>query len=308
MGTTMAKQDSPTRSIDWPAMLVFPVLAGGGMVAGGLLISAGHRPELVVSVFTVVVAVALTGLERIMPHQRVWNTSQGDIRTDAIHTGVSMILLPEVVRALIFGALTVASAWLAGRFGSSLWPGTWPLGVQVCLALVVGEFGGYWSHRLMHRVPVLWRLHAVHHSAPRLYWLNAGRFHPLDTLFSWVCGVPILVVLGCGAEPIALFLLFTSLHGMFQHANVRMKLGPLNWIFSMSELHRWHHSQTIDESNTNFGANLIVWDIVFGTRFLPKDREPPADIGIVDLPKFPKGYLAQLASPFRWKKTLEDSR
>jgi sterol desaturase/sphingolipid hydroxylase (fatty acid hydroxylase superfamily) len=68
----------------------------------------------------------------------------------------------------------------------------------------------------------------------------------------------------------------------------------------MAELHRWHHSQLVCESNTNYGQNLVLWDIVFGTRFLPADREPPKEIGIANLPGFPMTWWAQLWSPLRW--------
>jgi sterol desaturase/sphingolipid hydroxylase (fatty acid hydroxylase superfamily) len=70
----------------------------------------------------------------------------------------------------------------------------------------------------------------------------------------------------------------------------------------MAELHRWHHSRLLRESNTNYGQNLIVWDIVFGTRFLPADREPPEDIGIADMPNFPMDYFGQLLSPITWAR------
>ena len=94
--------------------------------------------------------------------------------------------------------------------------------------------------------------------------------------------------------------MFDAVFGMLQHANIDVRLGPLNRIFSMAEPHRWHHSRTLAEANSNYGSNLIVWDLVFGTFFLPSDREAPREIGIADLPRFPTGYLAQLATPFRW--------
>lgn len=75
----------------------------------------------------------------------------------------------------------------------------------------------------------------------------------------------------------------------------------------MAELHRWHHSRVLEEANSNFGQNLIVWDIIYGTRFLPKDREPPAEIGITDMPAFPMSYLAQLASPFTWSRIKREN-
>jgi sterol desaturase/sphingolipid hydroxylase (fatty acid hydroxylase superfamily) len=83
---------------------------------------------------------------------------------------------------------------------------------------------------------------------------------------------------------------------------VDVRLGPLNWIFSGPDLHRWHHSSVIEESNKNYGATLIFWDILFGTRFLPKDRRTPAILGIPQIPTFPKTFLGQLWVPFRWVK------
>jgi sterol desaturase/sphingolipid hydroxylase (fatty acid hydroxylase superfamily) len=160
----------------------------------------------------------------------------------------------------------------------------------------------------MHENAFLWRFHAAHHSAPRLYWLNAGRFHPLDLFTQQFLALTPLVLLGAGTNIIALHTLFTAAHGMFQHCNVKIHLGPLNWFFSMAELHRWHHSKHLEEANTNYGANIIWWDIVFRSRFLPGDREPPTEIGIGTLPNFPGGYWAQLLSPFRWKEIEETAR
>jgi len=75
----------------------------------------------------------------------------------------------------------------------------------------------------------------------------------------------------------------------------------------MTELHRWHHSRSIEEANHNYGGNLILWDVLFGTRFLPRDREPPAEIGIGDLPAFPMGFWANLAAPLRWGRVERES-
>ena len=89
---------------------------------------------------------------------------------------------------------------------------------------------------------------------------------------------------------------------------MRVVLGPLNYVFSMAELHRWHHAKNLDEANTNYGSNLILWDLVFGSFFWPRDRRPPEDIGIPDLAAFPMTYWAQLASPWRWREIQSDSR
>ena len=186
--------------------------------------------------------------------------------------------------------------------GAGLWPTTWPLIPQLALALVVAELVEYSLHRAMHEVPWLWRFHATHHSAPRLYWLNAARFHPVDLFLVGSVKLVPLALLGAGAPVLALVNLFSAVHGAFQHANIPVRLGPLNWVFSMTELHRWHHSPVLAEANHNYGGNLAVWDVVFGTRYLPSDRDPPEAIGIESMPAFPMGFGANLAAPFRWRR------
>ena len=117
-----------------------------------------------------------------------------------------------------------------------------------------------------------------------------------------------LFALGCPSEVVALFATLSAVHGYFQHANLKIRIGWLNYVFSMAELHRWHHSKTVEEANHNYGQNVILWDLVFGTFYWPADREPPEEIGIPDLPAFPMTYFRQLASPFTWGRIREASR
>jgi len=114
-------------------------------------------------------------------------------------------------------------------------------------------------------------------------------------------GYGLLVLLGCSEAILALFTLVTAVHGIFQHANLEVRLGPLNHFFSMAELHRWHHSETLHEANHNYGQTIILRDTLFGTRFLPRDREPPEAIGIPGLEAFPMTWWAQIKSPFTWR-------
>jgi sterol desaturase/sphingolipid hydroxylase (fatty acid hydroxylase superfamily) len=244
--------------------------------------------------------------ERIYPHVKDWNRSHGDVATDAAWwlsiNGVGLALRPLAA----FIALPIGG-WLSARMGSDLWPSTWPLLAQLALAFVIVEFFHYWAHRLMHETDLLWRFHATHHSAPRLYWLNAARFHIVDIAFLNLGFLIPLIALGADIRVLSLWMVASAIHGLFQHANMSIRCGPLNWIFSMAELHRWHHSKTERESNTNYGSNLIIWDIVFGSRFLPSDREAPTEIGISGLAAFPMSWWQQLLSPFRWNAIKEAS-
>jgi len=270
-------------------------------------VGQGWNPVATAMGLTGAVVLLLLVLERVHPYQEDWLLSHGDVRTDLIHNLVNF-WIPELYTVIFVGGFTLAGAALSNALGMKLWPSDWPLLAQLLLALLIGELGTYWIHRLMHENAFLWRFHAAHHSAPRLYWFNAARFHPLDLFAQQFLAVTPLVLLGADMRIIALHTLFTAIHGMFQHCNVDIRLGPLNWFFSMAELHRWHHSKHLDEANTNYGANVIFWDIVFRTRFFPQDRNPPTEIGIADLPSFPTGYWAQILSPFRWKEVEASAR
>jgi sterol desaturase/sphingolipid hydroxylase (fatty acid hydroxylase superfamily) len=283
------------------SVTVFPVVMAGSLLWAGLDLGAGVDPERALLGPTVASALLILALERVFPHHRSWLRSHGDVRVDLAHL-VSVTLTAALVRLGVFAAALAPAAWLAARADVALWPAGSPWPVQLVLALVVAELPKYWLHRLMHERDVLWRFHATHHSVPRLYWLNAVRFHPVDIALDTLVGLFPLALLGCPAEVIALFLLVSAVHGYFQHSNLELRLGFLNYFFSMAELHRWHHSRRVVEANHNYGQNVIVWDLAFGTFFWPEDREPPERTGLDGLPTFPTGWWGQILSPLRWRR------
>ena len=283
----------------WGRRLAFPLILGGTIATAIVLLPhLGSVLTLVVTNLAAIVAIAVT--ERLLPYRAEWSRAHGDVGTDLLHALVSGVGTTRMVRPLAQAVGVVVAGMLSRTLGVSLWPTGWPVVAQLGLALVVAELPQYWVHRWEHEHDALWRFHATHHSAPRLYWLNAARFHPVDLVLVSIVGYAPLVALGCPEETIMLFALFDAVFGLLQHCNIDVRLGALNRVFSMAEAHRWHHSRTVREASTNYGSNLIVWDLVFGTFFLPRDREPPLAIGIADMPDFPMTYLAQLASPFRW--------
>lgn len=283
------------------ARLGFPALISTTVLATLWSIERGIDPAAAIVAPIAFGYAALAVLELLVPWETSWRRPRGDLGEDVglFLTNTAMI---ATVQPLVLAVAVGVAGHLTATLGVGLWPVAWPLIAQLVLALLVGELFEYGFHRAMHEVPPLWRFHATHHSAPRLWWLNSVRFHPVDLFFVATVRLAALVVLGCGEEVLALVTVFAAIHGAYQHANVPVRLGPLNWVFSMTELHRWHHSPDLAEANHNYGGNLIVWDVVFGTRFLPADREPPRTIGIGDMPAFPRGFLWQLAVPFRWAR------
>jgi len=289
------------------AVSLVPASVAGAVGAALWAINAGIDPVMVIVPISFGVLLFVAIMERILPYRREWNRSHGDIRTDALYY-VTQIFVGALL-APLFGTLAVIiGGWLSVRAGHSLWPTHWPILAQVVLASIVREFFDYWAHRSMHHFDWLWRLHAIHHSATRVYWLNAMRAHPGEVayrfFFAWV--LP-LSQLGASADVLALTTVAAIVADAFQHANIAIRLGPLNWVYSIGNLHRWHHSRDRHEADANYGNVYIFWDIVFGTRYLPDDRDPPEKVGIAGLDAFPRGFFAQLISPFRWAQIQRDS-
>ena len=244
-------------------------------------------------------------MEWIHPHTLQWRKSHGDIATDLIHQFLSLPLSLLLRAGLIYLFFSVI-AEPAGSFVLVAWPTQLPVWSQVALGLVVSEFGTYWRHRLFHEWHLGWRFHAVHDSSKRLYFLNAPRFHFIDLCLSGLASAIPLALFGATPEVVVLVSLFTALHGNWQHANVRYKLGWLNWIFAGAELHRWHHSSIIRHSNSNYGNNLIVFDILFGTRCMSKSAQNIDEFGLGEYDEmFPQSWWHQSLLPFRWQSMLK---
>jgi sterol desaturase/sphingolipid hydroxylase (fatty acid hydroxylase superfamily) len=300
--TTLTADDTLTGRV--VGGLTLPVLLTAALVGTVVLVERDASPAVAAGIVIALSYLVIALLERVVPYERDWVHSKGDLGIDAAWFATNGVL-NRLLEPPVLAVSVAASAWLATRIGAPAWPQTWSLLAQILLALVVAEWFEYWAHRWMHESEWLWRFHALHHSAPRLYWLNAVRFHPVDTLILGIGKLLPLALLGAPALVLALVNVFSAVHGSLKHANVPARIGPLNWVFSMAELHRWHHSPMVAEANHNYGGNLILWDVVFGTRYLPHDRKPPSDVGLVEAaeyPRYPMDYVGQLLAPLRWKK------
>jgi len=143
----------------------------------------------------------------------------------------------------------------------------------------------------------LWRYHAIHHSAEDVDWTTAYRFHPVNLLFGTF--LVSAVMLFAGISPtVALFTVpFDTVTAYFVHANLNWTLGPLRYVLATPVFHRWHHTPPAEGGNANFAPLFSLWDVLFGTFHMPEGRIP-AHYGVDD-PVFPRGFLGQLAYPFR---------
>ncbi|MGD9603760.1 MAG: sterol desaturase family protein [Gammaproteobacteria bacterium] len=230
-------------------------------------------------------------LERWLPYRRAWQRDDGQVPADLGHTLLNKGLVQFTIVQLM------GLPFFQQRDGGFM--AEQPLLVQAAVGLLAAEFGLYWAHRWSHEWPLLWRFHAVHHSVRRLWLVNTGRFHFVDSNLSVLASVPFLLVSGISMDAIILVSAITAYIGILTHCNVATRCGWLNCVFNTPNLHRWHHSTNPAEGNSNYGQNLMLWDQLFGT-FLNRPDSELAEIGIRD--RMPANFLGQLWMPFVWSR------
>jgi len=280
----------------WGVLWGAAFAAGLGAVHIGLAL--GADPDGVVLGVTALAGLLLVAAERMAPHRAAWLEPDGQWWNDLGHFFIS------------FGFGSFAGAWLAQaafRHGIwVVWPRNWPLPIQVVLGLVVAEFFGYWQHRWLHSSAVLWPLHALHHSTSRMTFFKTTRIHAFDIGSFTFLSVGSLMALGAGADVVLWVTAFGNFAAQTQHANVPLRTPEwLNRIVGTPAVHWLHHSLDLDEGNSNFGMNVMIFDHIFGTYRRPDDG--PRAFGIQ--PDFvPQDFAGQLALPLETLRRLRNRR
>ncbi|WP_077033873.1 sterol desaturase family protein [Pelomonas sp. KK5] len=172
-----------------------------------------------------------------------------------------------------------------------------PFWLSLPLAIVIGDIGAYWGHRLSHKLLWLWRFHVVHHSPTHVDWLVNTRAHPIDLVFTRLMGLAPLFALGLaqarGGQGLpALLSLFMGLWSFVIHANVRWRFGWLEYLIATPAFHHWHHTND-EHRDRNFAAIFPFIDMMFGTFWLPKHFPP---VYGVDKPPV-DSFVGQLVDP-----------
>jgi sterol desaturase/sphingolipid hydroxylase (fatty acid hydroxylase superfamily) len=177
----------------------------------------------------------------------------------------------------------------------------------IVLSLLLLDILIYWQHRLFHKVPLLWRLHKVHHADAHVDTSTGLRFHPIEIVISII--VKFVAVTALGVPAIAVLIFEITLNGLalFNHANIRLPDAiekPLRLILMTQILHRIHHSQIVNETNSNYGFSVIWWDKLFGSyKNSATKTDDKLDIGLIEYPQAKQNasLLGLLIMPFKKK-------
>jgi sterol desaturase/sphingolipid hydroxylase (fatty acid hydroxylase superfamily) len=240
--------------------------------------------------------------ERLWPYNRGQKVLRTGFWLDFLWYNFFQSFLLALVISWILDQAKGALSLGGGSFLSS-----WPVLCQVCFFIVTHDLYIYSFHRWQHHNRWLWRLHEAHHSVPEVDWLSGIRSHPFEILINQTIEYAPMILLG--ASPVAVLAksAFGSIYGMFIHSNLRVRLGPLLYVFNGPELHRWHHANCDERAyNKNFATKFAFWDWLFGTVYNPPE-ERAISYGLNQEP-FPEGrpwllfldgYLGQVALAFR---------
>ncbi|MDQ3034487.1 MAG: sterol desaturase family protein [Myxococcota bacterium] len=267
----------------------YPVLFLATLGGGLALLRAGAPEPIALLAPTIALAVSLAALERVIPWERAWLAPRGDVPTDRAHAIATLMIAPAIQGLVIALLPHVEHGLLAGV--------PW-LAAEIAIVVLLGDLGPYFAHRAMHeKSELLFRIHAVHHAPTRLWWLNAFRVHPLNLVANVTLRIVPGLLLGASHEALFAAALISGFANVFAHANVDVRLGVLDWIFSGPALHRLHHHVEPARSQSNYGGTTILWDVLFGTRRAPRERVGDGDVGVGDAAP-PEGWLAQLLHPF----------
>ncbi len=187
-------------------------------------------------------------------------------------TNWAISIIDAVMVRLLFGAAAAGAALDAAAGGWGLfnrldWSG-WPGWVAFALTFLALDFAIWLQHLISHKIPVLWRLHRVHHTDRDMDVTTAIRFHPVEIALSMGLKIGLIYALGASVAVVIAFEVVLNGAAMFNHANVRLPAAlerGLRWLIVTPDMHRVHHSVDQAEHDANYGFNLSVWDRIFGT-------------------------------------------
>ncbi|UBZ10178.1 sterol desaturase family protein [Leeuwenhoekiella palythoae] len=176
-----------------------------------------------------------------------------------------------------------------------------PVWAQLLIMFIIADFIQWNVHRMLHRVPWLWKFHQVHHSVKEMGFAAQFRFHFVETLVYKSAQYIPLAMIGFGIEQFFVVHMFSVFIGHLNHANLDWSYGPLGYVLNNPRMHIWHHAKALPPEHKygmNFGLSLSIWDYLFGTAYVPKSGKD-IEIGFDGDERFPHDFTGQLTYPFK---------
>lgn len=238
-------------------------------------------------------------LETLSPHRAEQGIFRQEWREDLFYYLVSSLMVQVLTWLSFMPAQTLFkhTSWA----GLRAWIAALPFIVQLLAIMFLTDLVQYWVHRLFHRIPALWRFHAVHHSAQSMDWMAGARMHFFEILVLRGTTVFPMILLGFSQTAVNAYVLVVYLFATFAHSNLGWKLPLFERVFVTPRFHHWHHGIEKEAIDVNFAIHFPLFDKLFGTHHMPENNRWPEAYGISGHP-VPPGYWQQFLHPFRRKK------
>jgi sterol desaturase/sphingolipid hydroxylase (fatty acid hydroxylase superfamily) len=259
-----------------------------------------HLGGLFVGLDFFIINVLFTGalfipIERILPRHQDQVVLREDWREDLFYYLVSSLMVQILTFLTLAPSNFVNSSATVNVIHTFVRELPWV--VQFIAVMLLTDFVQYWLHRAFHRVPALWRFHAVHHSARTMDWIAGARMHFLEIIILRAATATPALVIGFDESVIQAYVLLVFVYSTFIHANVGTSFGLLEKVFVFPRFHHWHHGVEDAAVDVNFAIHFAFLDRMFGTHHLPEGQWPNG-YGVQGHP-VPRGYWKQFLYPFQ---------
>jgi lathosterol oxidase len=224
--------------------------------------------------------------------------------TDLVYFFVSHVLVQFILIAVTASTTFIASLVLFPV--TKAWVQALPVWAQFLLAVFLADLFQAGLHRIYHRVPFLWRFHAVHHSSRNLDWLAGSRVHFVEIVLTRSAVLLPLVVLGFSQPAVNAYVILVGIQAVLAHANLNINFGWLEYVLVTPRYHHWHHARHKDYVDVNYAIHLPLVDMLMGTFKRPPPGVWPEEYGVMKLETVPRGILAQAIMPLAPAKTFSD--
>jgi len=240
-------------------------------------------------------ALVFIPIERMLgKHKQL--TLRAEWRTDIAYYFVSHVLVQFILIAVTASTSTIASIATLPTVTEAV--RSLPVWAQFLLAVFCADLFQAGLHRLYHNVPLLWRLHAIHHSSRHMDWLAGSRIHFIEIILTRSAVLIPLVCLGFAQPAVNAYVILVGLQAVLAHANLGIRFGWLEYLLVLPRYHHWHHARDRAYVDANYAIHLPVVDMLMGTFKLPKDGSFPTEYGVLKPETVPQGLVAQQLAPF----------
>ena len=289
--STISSSTLTSTPVQWVARYGYVPFMLIGLNGAGIALTAFGAPKYwLLAILAVAIATSFL-VERIIPYDHDWNHDRADTTRDRIHVAVNETLILASVAAIpLLAAINPAP---------QLWPHHWPFLLQVLAAILIADLGITVVHLASHKIAVLWRFHAVHHSITRFYGLNGLMKHPLHQTVEMAAGVAPLILIGLPVNVASALALAVAIQLLLQHSNADYRVGFAKYVLALNEGHRFHHLKWAGLGDVNFGLFTLLWDHLMRTYSYDRTRRfDSTQLGMAAKPDYPRSYLRQMIYPF----------